>query len=125
MPTSVAHNVYVAVIDDDESLCRSMSRLLRAAGFQAVTYPSAEDFLQDRKHPQFDCLLLDVQLTGISGIELRRRLAAVGQSTPVIFVTAHDEPELRQEAESVGCAGYFSKTALGSEVLEAIRRVAS
>ena len=116
-------NIYVAVVDDDESACRSLSRLLRAADFLPVTYASAEAFLADRKHPQFDCLLLDIQLGGMSGIELQRRLAAVGKTTPVIFVTAHDGADVRAQAQAAGCAGYFRKTDSGSEILEAIRRV--
>lgn len=115
--------IYVAVVDDDESLCRSFGRLLRAAGIQPVTYSSAEAFLADAKHPKFDCLVLDIQLGGISGIELRRRLSAAGETTPVIFITAHDDAETRAEAETVGCAAYFRKTDSGAEVLEAIRRL--
>ena len=65
-------NIYVAVVDDDESICRSFSRLLRAANFQPVTYASAEAFLADAQHPKFDCLVLDIQLEGMSGLELRR-----------------------------------------------------
>ena len=118
------HNIYVAVVDDDEALCRSLGRLLRAAGMQPVTYPSAESFLADDKHPRFDCLVLDVQLGGISGIELLRRLAAVGDKTPAIFISAHDDLEVREEALAAGCAGYFSKTDSGTDVLEAIRRLA-
>jgi FixJ family two-component response regulator len=113
---------YVAIVDDDETICRSFARLLRAAGLQAVTYDSAESFLADRKHPQFGCLVLDIQLGGISGIELAERLAAVGQRTPVIFITAHDDPEVRSAAEALRCAAYFRKTDSGKEVLEAIRR---
>jgi FixJ family two-component response regulator len=116
--------IYVAVVDDDQSLCRSFSRLLRTAGFQAVTYSSAEALLEDAKRPQFDCLLLDIQLEGMSGVELSRRLAAVKDSTPVIFITAHDDPEVRSEALATGCAGFFRKTDPGQEVLDAIRRVA-
>jgi FixJ family two-component response regulator len=115
-------NSYVAVVDDDESLCRSLSRLLRAAGFQPVTYSSAEAFLEDAKRPWFDCLLLDVQLGGMTGLELSRRLAAVQDATPVIFITAHDDPELRQEALATGCAGYFRKTEPGEKVLAAVRQ---
>ena len=74
---SSSHNIYVAVVDDDESVCRSLSRLLRAAHFQPITYPSAEAFLADTKHPKFDCLLLDIQLRGMSGLDLSRRLSAV------------------------------------------------
>jgi FixJ family two-component response regulator len=116
--------IYVAVVDDDESLCRSLSRLLRAGGIQPINYASAEAFLADTKHPQFDCLLLDIQLGGMSGIELAQRLMSEGGQTPVIFITAHDNPETRAEAEAVGCAAYFRKTDSGAEVLEAIRRLA-
>ena len=115
---------YVAVVDDDENTCRSFGRLLRAAGLQPVTYDSAEAFLADSKHPQFGCLVLDIQLSDISGIELAQRLAAAGQRTPIIFITAHDDPEARDAAEALGCAAYFRKTDSGKEVLEAIRRVA-
>jgi len=117
--------IYVAVVDDDESVCRSFGRLLRAAGMQPITYTSAESFLADTKHPQFGCLVLDIQLGAISGIELAQRLVAEGGHIPIIFITAHDDPEARAEAEAVGCVAYFRKTAPGSEVLEVIRRVAA
>ena len=120
-----SQNIYIAVVDDDESVCHSMSRLLRAALFQPITYPSAEAFLADKKHPRFDCLILDIQLKGISGVELNRRLAAVKDATPVIFITAHDDPEARAQAEASGCAGYFRKTDSGTDVLAAIRRAIS
>lgn len=113
--------IYVAVVDDDESLCRSLGRLLRTAGFQPVTYPSAEAFLEDAKRPRFDCLVLDIQLEGMTGVELSRRLTAVRDSTPVIFITAHDDPEMRSQALATGCAGFFQKTDPGELVLEAIR----
>lgn len=112
---------YVAVVDADESVCRSLGRLLRTAGFLPVTYLSAEAFLEDRKRPQFDCLLLDIQLGGISGLELSRRLAAVNDGTPVVFITAHDDPSVRAEAEASGCVGFFRKNDPGSEILNLIR----
>ena len=115
-------NIYVAVVDDDESLCRSFSRLLRMAGFQPVTYASAEAFLEDTKRPRFDCLVLDIQLGGMSGLELSRRLKAVRDTTPFVFITAHDAPEMRAEALACGCAGYFSKTDPGALVLEVISK---
>lgn len=117
--------VYIAVVDDDEKVCQSFGRLLRAAGFQPITYFSAEAFLVDRKQPRFDCLVLDVQLGGMSGIELAQRLVAQGASPPFIFITAHDDPAARAEAEAAGCAAYFQKTDSGAQVLEAIRRVAA
>lgn len=115
-------NIYVAVVDDDESVCRSLSRLLRAAHFQPITYPSAEAFLADTKHPKFDCLVLDIQLKGMSGLDLSQRLAAAQDATPVMFITAHDDPEACAQAEASGCAGYFRKTDAGTDVLAAISR---
>jgi len=116
-------NIYIAVIDDDSSLRVSMSRLLRAACFQPVSYPSAEDFLTDTARPKFACLVLDIQLKGMSGIELSKRLCAVKDSTPVVFITAQDNAEMREQAKAAcSCAGYFRKTDSGAEVLAAIRR---
>jgi FixJ family two-component response regulator len=115
--------LYVAVVDDDESFCRSLGRLIRAAGMQPITYASAEAFLADAKHPLFDCLVLDVHLGEISGIELGRRLVAEGRVAPFIYITAHDDPETRALAEAAGCAAFFRKTDPGAAVLEAIRRV--
>ena len=114
---------YVAVVDDDESICRSFGRLLRAAGLQPVTYDSAESFLADTKHPQFGCLVLDIQLGDMSGIGLAQRLSTAGGRTPIIFITAHDDPKARSAADALGCSAYFRKTDSGKEVLETIRRV--
>ncbi|MCM3872032.1 MAG: response regulator [Pyrinomonadaceae bacterium] len=116
-----SQNIYVAVVDDDESVCRSLSRLLRAAHFHPITYASAEVFLADKKHPKFDCLVLDIQLDGMSGLELRRRLSAVNDDTPVIFITAYDDPDVCAQARASGCAGLFRKTDSGTDVLAAIR----
>jgi FixJ family two-component response regulator len=114
--------IYVAVVDDDENLCRSLGRLLRASGIQPIIYPSAEAFLADTKHPQFDCLLIDIQLGGMSGIELGQELTAGGAHPPFIYLTAHDDPENRGMAEDAGCAAYILKTDRGEAVLEAIRK---
>jgi len=119
---SISPNIYVAVIDDDDSICKSVSRFLRAAHLNPITYPSAEAFLADTKHPKFDCLVLDIQLAGMSGLDLSRRLTSVKDATPIIFITAHDEPEVRAQAEACGCAGYFRKTASGSDVIAGIHR---
>lgn len=116
--------LYVAVVDDDQDLCRSLSRLLRAAGMQPITYPSAEAFLADRKRPQFDCLVLDIHLGGMSGLDLGSRLAAEGGHAPFICITALDDPDARAQAEAAGCAAFFRKTEAGTGLLEAIRRLA-
>jgi FixJ family two-component response regulator len=121
---SSSARLQVAVVDDDESLCRSLGRLLRASGIHAITYTSAEAFLADAKPPRFDCLVLDVQLGGMSGIELGRRLVAKGGYAPFIYITAFDDAETRNEAVAMGCAAYFRKTDAGADVLDAIRRLA-
>ena len=115
----------VAVVDDDEHFCRSLYRLLRAAGMQPVTYASGEAFLADSTHPPFDCLVLDIELGGMSGIELGRRLAAEGGHAPFIYLTAHDDAPTRAAAAAAGCAAFFRKTDPGPEVLRVIRRVAA
>jgi FixJ family two-component response regulator len=121
---SAPSQIYVAVVDDDESACRALSRLLRAEGMQPVVYPSAEAFLADAKRPGFDCLVLDIQLGGMSGLELHQQLKAAGSSTPVVYITAHDAPEFREPAQALGCAAFFAKTAPGRNVIQAIRGTA-
>lgn len=115
-------NACVALVDDDDSLRRSLARLLHVSGFDSVAYRSADDFLADTARPRFACLVLDIQLGGMSGIELARLLADRGSTTPVIFITAYDEPDVRDQALRVGCAAYLRKSDPGGEVVEALRR---
>jgi FixJ family two-component response regulator len=110
----------VAVVDDDASLRRSLGRLLNAYGFLAEEYVSAEDFLaRDRKKP-IDCLVLDIDLGGMSGIDLQRRLKAEGSVLPVIFITALESGAVKAEAEKVGCVAYLQKQFSGAALIAAI-----
>jgi FixJ family two-component response regulator len=113
----------VFVVDDDESLRRSVARFLRASGLSPSTYGSAEDFLADPGHHKFDCLLVDIQLDGMSGLELNERLRGMGSAVPVVFITAQDEPETRERALRSGCAAYLLKSEPGEALLAAITRV--
>jgi len=113
----------VAVVDDDENLRRSFARLLRAAGMRPMTYASAEAFLTDAVRPRMDCLVLDVQLPGMSGIKLQKKLRSQGDTTAVIFITSFDDADARAEAYAQGCAGYLRKSDSGREVLKAIKDV--
>ncbi|MBI1176886.1 response regulator [bacterium] len=115
-------HIYVAVVDDEESVCRSLGRVLRAAGIQPVTYNSAEEFLFDQKRPRFDCLVLDVQLNGMSGLALHQHLTETGSTTPVIYNTAHDEADIRDKAKQMGCAAYLLKSQPAEAVLSAIHQ---
>ena len=112
---------YIAVVDDDESLCRSLARLLHQAGYQPVTFVSAEDFLADPLRPHFECVIVDVQLGGMSGIELHKQLNLAGNRAPVIYITAFDDPRAKAEATQAGCAGFFRKSDGAPEILSAIR----
>lgn len=116
---------YVAVIDDDTSVCRALARLLRASGMHAIVYASAEEFLEDNKRPAFDCLVADVQLAGLTGIDLQQLLVNAGHCPPMIFITADDDPGTRERAERLGCVAYLRKTAPAQELLDVIRSVSS
>jgi FixJ family two-component response regulator len=118
------YNAKVAIIDDDPSWCRALTRMLRGRGIDATSYGSAESYLADRAAPEFACLLVDIQLGGMSGLELFRELCGHAVRTPVIFITAYDEPGQRAEAIQGGCAGFFRKSDPGSMIVSAIRSAA-
>lgn len=122
---STLDNIFVGIVDDDGSIRRSLSRLLRAAGMQTVTFRSAEEFLAGATPPGLDCLILDVQLPGMSGVDLRDKLATAGVMTPVLFVTAYDDPRERERALAGQCLGYLRKSDSGNEILDAIRKTVS
>jgi FixJ family two-component response regulator len=115
--------ICIAIVDDDESLCRSLARLLKQAGFQPQGFHSAEEFLAAPGRARFECLVVDIQLGGMSGMALHRRLLADQDGTPVVFITAHDDPAARTEALGQGGAAFFRKTDDGTEIIEALRRV--
>ena len=112
----------IVVVEDDAGMSKAIVRLLRAGGFQPKSFASAEELLQTDAAGEADCLVLDIHLPGVSGFELRRRLTALGQNAPVIFITAQDEASTRAEAEQLGCIAYFRKPFQGSTLLEAIRQ---
>jgi len=116
------NKIYVAVVDDDESFARALGRVLRASEFDVRTFPSGEAFLAPNTFPPPDCLVLDIQLGGMSGVELQQRLHELGDQTPIIFVTAHDAPEVRTEAVQAGCVAYLRKPVASRALLEAVAR---
>jgi FixJ family two-component response regulator len=118
----MARHQYIAIVDDDESVRRSLGRLLQQAGFHPIEFASAEDFLGDSLRSNFDCLLVDIRLDAMTGIELHQKLVADGSHVPVIYITAFDDPSARAEAMRAGCAGFFRKTDSAGEIVEAIRR---
>jgi FixJ family two-component response regulator len=114
----------IVLVEDDAGMKKAIERLLRAAGFQPVSFASAEELLQTEAAESAACLVLDIHLPGLSGLELRRILVASGRAKPIIFITGQDEPSLRDEAQRLGCA-YFRKPFEGKALLEAIRALST
>jgi FixJ family two-component response regulator len=113
----------VAVVDDDPSLLEGLRRLLSAHGFRVQTFASAESFLDDIASCEADCLILDVHLGGISGIDLQRQLVSSGRKLPVIFMTAVDNDATYQKAIDVGYIAYLRKPFLAKLLIDAINMV--
>jgi FixJ family two-component response regulator len=112
----------VAIIDDNVSLCGALGRALSQVDFEAVEYHSAEAFISDPSKANFCCLLVDIQLSGMSGLEMHRRLLESGDRTPVVFMTALNYPALRARAIESG-AGLFYKMDPLAKLIDAIRQV--
>lgn len=100
----------------------AIERLLRAAGYGVQGFASAEALLQAQAQNEAACLVLDVHLPGLSGFELRARLAEAGTNVPVIFVTAHDELVAQEAARRAGALAYLLKPFAGSQLLAAVAR---
>ena len=111
----------IVIVEDDTGMSKAIERLLRAAGFQSVSFTSAEELLQTKTADAAACLVLDIHLPGLSGLELARLLIGSGHAKPVIFITGQDEPSLRDEALRLGCIDCLRKPFDGSALLKAIR----
>jgi FixJ family two-component response regulator len=110
----------IVVVDDDASMNQALERILRAGGYEVVTFVSAEAVLQADAAATADCLVVDIHLPGMSGLELYRQLALSGKELPAIFITAHDVPAAREEAERLGAKNYLPKPFSGRVLLDAV-----
>jgi FixJ family two-component response regulator len=108
----------ITVIEDDPNMLRAIERLLRVKGFEVETFASAEAFLAGTGVAT--CLVLDIHLGGMSGIELRRRLQADGSSSSVIFITSSDDENIHKQAVAAGCVACLRKPFLASTLIGAI-----
>jgi FixJ family two-component response regulator len=118
----VARRKVIAVVDDDSLMLQALTRLLKARNFDVRGFSSAEALLNADAINELDCLVLDVGLTGISGIELVQRMNADGLAVPVIFVTGLNTEELEAEAMKTGCIAYLRKPFPASRLMDAIER---
>jgi len=111
----------VAVVDDDESIRESLRGLIRSIGLRVETFPSAEAFSRSADLGKTDCLILDVRMPGMSGLELQSELAAGAHDIPIIFITAHGSDEgVRARALRDGAVAYLSKPFSEDALLEAV-----
>ena len=110
----------VVIVVDDAGLLKSVARLLEHHGIDSRTFASAEALLESDSVQTATCLLVDIHLGGISGLELRRRLAASGSKCPVIFMTGTDDEDTRNEAMDAGCIAYLRKPFSRHVLLDAI-----
>jgi FixJ family two-component response regulator len=111
----------VSIVDDDASLRRSVRNLVSSVGFRVETFPSAEEFLNSFSREQTDCLVLDLRLVGMSGLDLLRHLAATGSRVPVVVLTAHADDEARERSLQAGAVAFLKKPFRGDALLDAVR----
>jgi FixJ family two-component response regulator len=110
----------IAIVDDDKLVLKSLERLVKSAGFSVQTFRSAEEFLESGRDSRTACLILDIELPGMSGLDLQMRLAAKNPQIRIVFVSAHDETENRARAMSEGAFAFLSKPIDGEALLNAV-----
>jgi FixJ family two-component response regulator len=113
----------ISVVDDDESVRTSTEALLRSIGYEVKTFASAELFLESGALRETDCLVLDVQMPGIDGLELQRRLNQARSGVPIIFITASEKRAHRLKAIEAGAVDFFRKPLDTEAFLSAIQSV--
>jgi FixJ family two-component response regulator len=102
-------NQTVAVVDDDQSVRKALRRLLRSFELNVETFATAEEFLARAQGESPACLILDVRLPGMSGLELQQRLGSAGQRIPIVFITGHEDQQARLEALAAGAVDFLLK----------------
>ena len=115
----------VLVVDDDAAMLNGVKRLLRQHDYETILFSSAKAF---KNHTDFEsavCVILDINLNGASGIELRHRLKAVGHSVPVIYMTGNDNPAVRKAALESGCLAYLTKPFSAKSLIEPVERASA
>ena len=111
----------ISVVDDDESIRRTTTFLIESFGFRAAAFESAEDFLKSDQLHDTSCLIVDVQMPGMNGLQLQSELAAAGRGIPIIFITAYDSKDSRQQAMQAGAVGFLGKPFNDEQLLQSVR----
>jgi FixJ family two-component response regulator len=110
----------ISVVDDDEAVRRTTTLLIESFGFRAATFESAEAFLQSGHLHDTSCLVVDVQMPGMSGLQLQSHLAAAGRGIPIIFITAYESNDFRRRAMKAGAAAFLGKPFSDEQLLQTI-----
>jgi FixJ family two-component response regulator len=114
----------IAIVDDDESVCHAIKRLLRSLGMKADTFASGKefiDFIETMPSRRFDCVILDVQMPGLNGLDVQERLKRLGNRFPIIFLTAHDEVSARERALAAGAVAFLRKPFAAELLIKTLR----
>jgi FixJ family two-component response regulator len=111
---------HISIIDDDDALRNSLENLIRSVGWRAQGFSSAEAFLSSNQVHKTGCLILDVRMPGMSGLELQRQLVLADSHTPIIFITAHEDDDRRRQALEAGAVAFLRKPFYEEELLNAI-----
>jgi FixJ family two-component response regulator len=112
---------FVAIVDDDDSMRDALGGLLKAVGFPARAFASAEEFLKSGQHRQTSCLIADIRMPGMSGLELQAQLNTERCRIPIIFITAHGDAKMRIQALRAGAVEFLSKPFDEEVLLESVR----
>ncbi len=121
MPQSRESDAVVAVVDDDPSVREGLSSLIRSAGLQVETFASAQEFLARAGAEAPSCLVLDLQLPGLSGLDLQKRMAEVGLEIPIVFLTGHGNIPASVQAMKAGAVEFLTKPFDEQDLLQAIQ----
>ena len=111
----------VLIVDDDQSFRTFLGRLVTTIGLKAILYASAEEFLAARPPDSPACLVLDVQMPGLSGLDLQRELARTGHLLPIVFMTGHGDIPMTVEAMKAGAVGFLTKPLRNQDLLDAVK----
>jgi FixJ family two-component response regulator len=117
---TLANNAQISIVDDDASMREAINTLISSIGFNVNEFFSAEDFLKSGEFEEVDCLILDVRMPGLDGLELQRRLTAANINIPIVFITAHYSEEQRRIAMGAGSVAFLRKPFTEQELLNAI-----
>ena len=111
----------ISVVDDDESIRRTTTFLIESFGFRAAAFESAESFLKSGQLHDTSCLIVDVQMPGMNGLELQSQLAAAGYDIPIVFMTAYENKVSRQQAMQAGAVAFLAKPFGDDQLFQTVR----